>query len=76
MFVVYKHTTPNGKVYIGITGNEPRKRWNNGNGYRGNKHFWNAILKYGWDNIAHEILFDGLTQDQAEKKRNRTYCFV
>ena len=68
MFVVYKHTTPNGKVYIGITGNEPRKRWNNGNGYRGNKHFWNAILKYGWDNIAHEILFNGLTQDQAEKK--------
>lgn len=68
MFVVYKHTTPNGKVYIGITGNEPRKRWNNGNGYRVNNHFWNAILKYGWDNIAHEILFDGLTQDEAEKK--------
>lgn len=27
--------------------------------------FANAILKYGWENITHEILADGLTYDEA-----------
>lgn len=67
-YVVYKHTTPNGKVYIGITGKNPVERWDYGHGYRQNKHFWNAIVKYGWKNIRHEILFDGLTKQQAEQK--------
>ena len=55
MYVVYKHTTPSGKVYIGITGLKPERRWRNGNGYKDNEHFYRAILKYGWDNIKHEI---------------------
>lgn len=29
-YSVYKHTFPNGKVYIGMTGQEPEKRWANG----------------------------------------------
>lgn len=33
MRTVYKHTSPSGKVYIGITGREPKLRWDNGNGY-------------------------------------------
>lgn len=32
MYSVYKHTAPNGKVYIGITGKDPEKRWLNGGG--------------------------------------------
>lgn len=70
-FCVYKHTCPNGKVYIGITGQKPHRRWNNGNGYACNEHFHRAILKYGWDNIKHEILLDGLTQEQAEHEERR-----
>lgn len=66
MFVVYKHTTPNGKVYIGITGKEVEKRWQNGYGYKTQKLFWRAIEKYGWNNIKHEILFYGLSKEQAE----------
>lgn len=31
MYTVYKHTTPSGKVYIGITGQKPERRWQNGN---------------------------------------------
>lgn len=64
-FCVYKHTCPNGKVYIGITSRNPLERWKNGNGYRNNTHFFNSILKYGWDNIKHEILCDGLTREDA-----------
>lgn len=65
-YKVYKHTTPNGKVYIGITSRKPEYRWNDGKGYKNNKHFDNAIKKYGWDNIKHEILYDGLEETQAK----------
>ena len=65
MYVVYKHTTPSGKVYIGITGQKPEKRWKNGNGYKNNEHFYRAILKYGWENIKHEIVCTGLSRWQA-----------
>ena len=66
-FCVYKHTCPNEKVYIGITCQNPIKRWKGGSGYQNNKHFYSAILKYGWDNIKHEILFDSLTEEEAKE---------
>lgn len=65
MFTVYKHTTPSNKVYIGITGRAPKARWNGGKGYICNKHFWNAIQKYGWENISHEIVASELTKEEA-----------
>ena len=68
-FIVYKHTAPNGKVYIGITSQEkPTRRWQHGAGYRTQTRFARAIAKYGWDNILHEVLFVGLTQEEAEQK--------
>ena len=64
-YKVYKHTNKiNGKVYIGITGQKPNVRWNNGTGYRGT-HFANAINKYGWENFTHEILEKGLSLKKA-----------
>lgn len=68
MYCVYKHTAPNGKIYIGITSINPLKRWANGQGYKHNNHFWNAIQKYGWDNIKHEILYSDLTKEEACQK--------
>lgn len=65
MYTVYKHTAPNGKVYIGITKQNPEQRWKNGNGYKDNEHFYRAIMKYGWENIKHEIVENGLTKEQA-----------
>lgn len=64
-YTVYKHITPSGKVYIGITSKAVEKRWLNGRGYRRNEHFWNAIKKYGWENIEHKILATGLTKEEA-----------
>ena len=54
---VYVHTCPNGKKYVGITTRiRPERRWGkNGKGYYQNEHFYRAILKYGWDNITHEV---------------------
>ena len=65
-YKLYKHTSPSGKIYIGITSMESTNhRWKNGEGYRNNEHFYNAIKKYGWDNIEHEILYSNLTKDEA-----------
>lgn len=66
MFVIYKHTSPSGKVYIGLTGRKDvNLRWCNGLGYGSNKYFTNAIKKYGWENFQHEIIKTGLTFDEA-----------
>lgn len=67
-YSVYKHTCPNNKVYIGITCRNPEYRWNNGKGYKNNKHFYSAIQKYGWENIKHEILYKELEEREAYKK--------
>lgn len=66
LYCIYKHTSPNGKVYIGQTCQEPNKRWQNGKGYSYNEYFSRAIQKYGWDNIKHEILKTKLTKDDAD----------
>lgn len=65
-YKVYKHTSPCGKVYIGITF-DINDRWRNGKGYK-NQFFSKAIKKYGWNNIKHEILFSGLSRKEAEQK--------
>ena len=66
-YSVYKHTAPNGKIYIGITCQKPEYRWQNGLGYRTQSRFYRAIQKYGWDVFQHEIIADGLAREQAEQ---------
>lgn len=67
-YTMYKHTSPSGKVYIGITKMTPKKRWNNGKGYINSRQilFERAILKYGWDNIKHEILLSNISKEEAK----------
>lgn len=64
---IYKHTSPSGKVYIGKTCYKyPHWRWKkNGEGYIGSPYFYKAIQKYGWDNIDHDILYSGLSYEDA-----------
>lgn len=71
-WTLYLHTVPKelsgydyDKHYIGITTKNINERWGkNGSGYR-KQIFYNAILKYGWENIRHEILFENLTKEEA-----------
>lgn len=67
-YCVYRHTSPSGKVYVGITCQNPIRRWAHGHGYRNNPYFSNAIKKYGWDNFTHEVLFSDLTKEDACEK--------
>ena len=67
-YVVYRHIFPNGKSYIGITSQYPFwRRWRAGSGYSQQPKIYNAIKKYGWDNIRHEILAEGLSLSDANR---------
>lgn len=56
-YTVYLHINPkNKKVYVGITNQNVYKRWKNGHGYTKCKKFYNAIIKYGWNNFNHIVL--------------------
>lgn len=76
IFCLYKHTSPSNKCYIGITSQDPKHRWgDNGKNYLIIKddgsfkhpYFANAILKYGWDNFNHEILYENLDEEEAQR---------
>lgn len=66
-YIVYTHVNKlTGKIYIGITCQKPEYRWgSNGKNYRQCPYFWNAIQKYEWDSFDHNILFTGLTHEEA-----------
>lgn len=74
-YCVYVHTSPSGKKYVGQTGKQPEERWGKDgshylkkekNGEYMHTAFANAILKYGWDNIKHEIVASNLTREEAD----------
>ena len=67
-YKIYKHTTPDGLIYIGRTGRKPEYRWNNGKGYKNHELFFDAIIKHGWSNIAHEILEEVETIEEAAER--------
>lgn len=64
-FSVYMHTTPDGRVYVGMTSQKPEQRWLKGEGYKGNAAFYEVIQEEGWDNIEHEIVETGLSKAEA-----------
>lgn len=70
-YIVYRHISPSGKVYIGITTQTVKQRWRCGKGYKHCIVFQQAINKYGWDNIKHEILLQD--QDTESAKYSEKY---
>ena len=64
-YSVYIHTFPDGKKYVGCTSRKPEIRWGNGHGYVMHPDMFSAILKFGWDNIEHQVVCEGLTKEEA-----------
>lgn len=64
---VYRHTFSDGRIYIGITSDEPEKRWDNGFGYQNQHKFFREIVPVGWNNITHEIVHTGLDERTARR---------
>lgn len=67
-YCVYVHIFPNGKRYVGQCQEPAERRWKSGSGYRRQSLINSAILKYGWDNVQHEILYSGLALAEAHEK--------
>lgn len=63
MWKVYKRTCPNGRVYIGITSRSLDERMQGG--YKNNREFALAIIKYGKDAIVSEVLEEHENYDTA-----------
>jgi group I intron endonuclease len=64
IYCIYKHTSPSGKAYIGLTNNYER-RCKEHLRKRKNSAFYGAINKYGWDSFTHEFLATGLSIQAA-----------
>ena len=66
LYFVYMHNNKiNNKKYIGQTCNI-EKRWEyNGCHYENSFKFYNALIKYGWNNFDHIILKENLSLEEA-----------
>lgn len=66
IYSVYEHIFPDGTKYVGITCQAPKDRWgHNGIQYR-DQPVYEAIQKFGWNNIEHKIIAENLTQQEAK----------
>ena len=66
-YKVYIHIIPKIAIYVGQTRQSLKERWQNGNAYKHNQSFYNAIKKYGWNNIAHILYKENLKKEQADE---------
>lgn len=63
-FWVYTHTTPDGFVYVGRSG-EDRTNYRWQASHYNHTSLEKHIEKWGWQNITHEIMQDGLTEEES-----------
>ena len=73
-FIVYERVL-NCKKYYGFTMKDLYGRaGGNGSGYKGCPIFWDAIQKYGWENVRSRVIFENLNEKQA--KMLETYMII
>lgn len=65
-YFVYAHVLPNGMYYIGMSKMQPRERWQPSL-YKTRNSLAPYIEQYGWENIQHKVIIDGLTKKEAEQ---------
>lgn len=70
-YSVYVHIFPNSKTYVGLTKQNVEDRWNQGEGYK-TQPVYEAIMKFGWDNIEHIVIKDNLTKEEAQELEKST----
>ena len=66
-YTVYRLTNPEGKIYIGCTGQTVEERWRKGWHYSCKTRIFKAIREFGWENFEKKILCEKLTREGAEK---------
>jgi len=72
--IIYKYTAPNGKIYIGQTTNEKKRKKAHKNISYNPKikdydtHFHRAIRKYGFDSFKYEVLFWTISKSEENMK--------
>ena len=76
-WIIYMYTFPNNKHYIGKTCHSMsrRQRDNSWSGYKNCTLLWNAIQKYGIENIKQDILFEN-DMTNAEASRLEMTCIL
>ena len=70
-YSVYVHIFPNSKTYVGLTKQNVEDRWNKGEGYK-TQPVYEAIMRFGWDNIEHIVIKDNLTKEEAQELEKST----
>ena len=66
-YTIYRLTDPEGKIYIGCTGQTVEERWRKGWHYNCKTRIFKAIREFGWENFEKKILCEKLTREGAEK---------
>ena len=69
MYTVYAHRNlKNGKSYVGMTSREPKRRWDNGNGYQRHPKMWKDIQNSDWNkDWEHSIIRQFKDKQEALK---------
>ena len=76
IYTVYQHKNlKNGKSYIGMNSQEPKKRWNYGNGYKKNLKMWSDIQNSDWNtDWEHNII--GQFEDKQEALKYEAFMIA
>lgn len=67
--IIYMYTSPSGKLYIGQTINETRRKSQHRiDTIKTDTYFGRALRKYGYDNFKYEVLFKVKSEDKRRLK--------
>ena len=66
-YTVYVLRDGDNKVYVGVTSQPIKRRWNNGNGYRRVPELWLKIKSQGWESIHKEVVATGVDKGAASR---------
>ena len=67
--IIYKYTSPSGKIYIGQTANEKQRIYQHHCHSKTYKtHFYTAVRKYGWEQMKYEVILSFRSDDVSRMK--------